>query len=65
MTNRRGICSSADRSWKCFFDLLRAQALQGVAAAVDAHRCFEGLFGTVTVAAVDEDLAVVVERCSG
>ena len=52
-----------------FFDLLRAQALQGIASpragAVDAHRRFEGLFGTVTVAAVDEDLAVVVERCGG
>ena len=32
------------------------------AGAVDADGGFEGLFGTVIVAAVAEDLAVVVER---
>jgi hypothetical protein len=46
-----------------------AEPLQSIEAAraraVDAHGCFEGLFGTLTVAAVGEDLTIVVERCSG
>ena len=45
--------------------LFAAQALESVAAArtgaIDAHRGLESLFGTVTVAAVYQNLAVVVE----
>ena len=49
--------------------LFAAQALQCVATggtrAIDTNCGFEGLFGTVIVAAVDQDLAVIVERCRG